>query len=96
MSHSKFTHSELEAQADSIMDRFNFEKVHEHMKNTGHQWHIGDGMATPTLEQLRVEARSLLTKAIWSNDECTNVGTGGFVAYKMPWGLQLTFQLTWA
>jgi len=26
----------------------------------------------------------------------TNVGSGGFVAYKLPWGLQLTFQLTWS
>jgi len=45
---------------------------------------------------LRFTARDLLTKAIHSEDECTNIGTGGLVAYKMPWGLQLTFQLTWA
>jgi hypothetical protein len=94
--HSKFTELELEAQVDSIMDRFNFEKVHEHMVSVNHQWLIGDGMSIPTISQLRMEARVLLTKAIYSNDHCTNVGTGGFVAYKMPWGMQLTFQLAWA
>lgn len=94
--HSKFTELELEAQVDSIMDRFNFEKIHEHMVATNHQWFVGDGMVIPTISQLRMEARVLLTKAIYSADHCTNVGTGGFVAYKMPWGMQLTFQLAWA
>ena len=94
--HSKFTELELEQQADAIMDRFNFEKVHEHMVATNHQWFVGDGMVIPTVSQLRMEARVLLTNAIYSNDHCTNVGTGGFVAYKLPWGMQLTFQLAWA
>lgn len=94
--HQKFTELELEAQVDSIMNRFNFEKVHAHMVSVNHQWLIGDGMSIPTISQLRMEARVLLTKAIYSNDHCTNVGTGGFVAYKMPWGMQLTFQLAWA
>ncbi len=94
--HDKYTEMELEQQADSVMNRFNFEKVHEHMVATGHQWFMGDGMVTPTISQLRMEARSLLTKAIYSKDKVANVGTGGFMAYKMPWGMQLTFMLTWA
>lgn len=94
--HSKFTELELEAQVDSIMYRFNFEKVHAHMVSVNHQWLIGDGMAIPTISQLRMEARVLLTNAIYSKDHCTNIGTGGFVAYKLPWGMQLTFQLAWA
>ena len=53
-------------------------------------------MVVPTLSQLRMEARVLLTNAIYSKDKCTNIGTGGFVAYKLPWGMQLTFQLAWA
>ena len=96
MAHEKFTEAELESQVDSIMDRFNFETVHAHMVATNHQWFVGDGMVVPTLSQLRMEARVLLTKAIYSNDHCTNMGTGGFVAYKLPWGMQLTFQLAWA
>jgi hypothetical protein len=94
--HPKFTELELEAQVDSIMNRFNFEKVHAHMVSVNHQWLIGDGMAIPTISQLRMEARVLLTNAIYSKDHCTNIGTGGFVAYKLPWGMQLTFQLAWA
>jgi hypothetical protein len=94
---SKFTLSELEVQADQIMNSFDFEKIQEHMKTTNHQWYMGGGrMAVPDLTDLRITARDLLTKAIYSKEECTNVGTGGLVAYKLPWGMQLTFQLSWA
>lgn len=94
---SKFTPSELEVQADKIMDSFNFEKIRKHMEDTNHQWYQGGGrMGVPDLTDLRITARDLLTKAIYSNEECTNVGTGGFVAYKLPWGMQLTFQIGWA
>jgi hypothetical protein len=94
---SKFTLSELEVQADQIMNSFDFEKIQKHMEATNHQWYLGGGrMGVPDLTDLRVTARDLLTKAICSRDECTNVGTGGFVAYKLPWGMQLTFQLAWA
>jgi len=94
---SKFTLSELEVQADQIMNSFDFEKIQKHMEHTNHQWYMGGGrMAVPDLTDLRITARDLLTKAICSRDECTNVGTGGLVAYKLPWGMQLTFQLSWA
>jgi hypothetical protein len=53
-------------------------------------------MAVPDIMDLRVTARDLLTKAIYDDGDVSNVGTGGFVAYKLPWGLQLTFQLSWA
>jgi|688.fasta_scaffold52394_4 hypothetical protein len=96
MAHEKFTEAELELKASSIMESFNFEKVLKHMQDTNHQWHMGNGvMRVPDMEDLRVNARSLLTKAIYDKNQCTNVGTGGFVAYKLPWGLQLTFQLAW-
>jgi hypothetical protein len=92
-----FTPSDLEKQAQSIMNSFDFEKIQEHMKTTNHQWYMGGGhMAVPDITDLRSTARDLLTRAIWHESSCTNVGTGGFVAYKMPWGLQLTFQLSWA
>lgn len=97
MAHEKFTNEELEIQASSIMARFNFDKVLKHMQDIDHQWYMGNGVTkVPDMEDLRVNARSLLTQAIYDKNQCTNVGTGGFVAYKLPWGLQLTFQLTWA
>jgi len=96
MSHEKFTEAELESQASSIMERFNFDKVLNHMVATKHEWLIGDSMKIPDMEDLRSHARSLLVKAIYSDTPVTNVGSGGLVAYKMPWGLQLTFQLAWS
>ena len=93
----KFSHAELEEQAQTIMENFSFEKVQKHMQDTNHQWYMGGGqMAVPDIEDLRVTARDLLTKAIYDNSVTANVGTGGLVAYKLPWGLQLTFQLAWA
>lgn len=93
----KFSHAELEEQAQAIMENFSFEKVQKHMQDTNHQWYMGGGqMAVPDIEDLRVTARDLLTKAIYDNSVTANVGTGGLVAYKLPWGLQLTFQLSWA
>ncbi len=85
MSMSKNTIQELEHQAESIMAGFNFEKVQKHMQDTNHQWYKGGGqMEVPDVMDLRVTARDLLTKAIHAEDECTNIGTGGLVAYKMP------------
>jgi hypothetical protein len=92
----EFTHQELEHQAVTIMQNFDFEKVLKHMQDTNHQWYQGGGrMAVPDLIDLRNTARDLLTKAIYDKSETSNVGTGGFVAYKLPWGLQLTFQIAW-
>jgi hypothetical protein len=92
----EFTKAQREEQAEKAMYNFNFEKVHEHMVNTNHKWVMGDDHRVPDIEDLRVQARSLLTKVIWNNSEVTNCGSGGFVAYKLPWGIQLTFQLAWA
>ena len=98
MSHEKFSLSELESQNYEIMRLFDFDKVLAHMQDIGHQWHMGSvrGMVTPDMEDLRVCARDLLTKAAYSDSPVSNFGTGGFVAYKLPWGMQLTFQLTWS
>jgi hypothetical protein len=96
MPHNKFRDSELEVQADEIIERFPFEKVHKHMTSVNHKWIMGDSMVVPTVSQIRIQARVLLTNAIYHQDHCVNIGTGGLVAYKMTWGLQLTFQLAWA
>ena len=93
MYHEKFTTSELENKAGQIMQSFDFESVHKHMIETDWQWQMVSGMRVPDLEELRVQARRLLTHVIWEESPVTNVGTGGFMAYKLPWGLSLTFQL---
>jgi hypothetical protein len=98
MYHEKFTQSELEEKASEIMRNFNFEKVHEHMVATNWRWASGSEgrLAIPDMEDIRNCARSLLSGVIWSELPVSNQGTGGFVAYKLPWGLQLTFQLSWS
>jgi hypothetical protein len=79
-----------------ILMRFNFQKVHEHMVRMDHKWFNGSTMEIPTIDELRKTARTLLMKAALDDSEVTNVGTGGFMAYKLPWGLSLVFQLEWA
>ena len=94
MAHEKFTDLELEQKVSDIMRSFNFESVLKHMQDTDWKWYMGGGrMAVPDMEYLRVTARGLLIRAIYDKAEVTNVGTGGFTAYKLPWGMQLTFQL---
>ena len=62
-----------------------------------HKWYMGSaGMRVPDVEDLRWTARDLLTKAAYDKDNTSNVGTGGFMAYKLSWGMQLTFQLFWS
>jgi len=48
------------------------------------------------MDQIRSTARRLLTNAVWNDEPVANVSTGGFHAYKLPWGLELTFTLTWS
>jgi hypothetical protein len=93
MSHEKFTKSELENKAEDIMRRFDFESVHKHMIEKDWKWYNDKDLQVPDLDDLRVQARALLTRAIWDSKPVANVGTGGFTAYKLPWGLQLTFQI---
>lgn len=91
------TQEQLEVRAETIMREFNFDKVHAHMVATGWTWHVAGRChnAIPAIEDLRMTARTLLTQAIWHGDSAINVGTGGFMVYKLPWGLSLTFQLAW-
>lgn len=93
---NQLTTEELEKQANKIMDNFNFEKVHKHMVDTDWKWYMGGGAEprVPNIDDLRLQARILLTKAIYEPKESANVGTGGFTAYKLYYGLRLTFELT--
>jgi len=96
MSHEKFTTDELEQKAEQIMNSFDFEKVHAHMVEKDWKWSSLDDSANevPSVERLKTIARYLLTAVIWDTRPVINCSTGGFAAYKLPWGLQLHFTLT--
>lgn len=98
MAHEKMTNGDLESQIDKIMGNFNFEKVHKHMVETDHKWYMGSvsGSRVPDVEDLRICARDLLVKAAYYKDSTSNVGTGGFMAYKLSFGMSLTFQIAWS
>lgn len=94
--HQEFTTFDLDAQASAIMERFNFEEVLEHMEATDWRWHTDGDMKIPTIDELKSTARSLLSKAIWNEKHVSMIATGGFVAWKLPWGMKLEFVITWA
>jgi hypothetical protein len=77
-----------------VMDGFDFEKVHAYMVLTNWKW-VGRAdaeMKTPTIEKLRIIGENLLWMCIEDNAPAAAKGTGGFMAYKFPWGLKLTFE----
>jgi hypothetical protein len=80
----------LKEKAD-ILDRFDFGKVQDYMKATGWTWH--GSPETPTIIDLMSTANMLLDNVIQSAEPASNSGTGGFTAYKMPWGLSLHFSV---
>jgi len=90
------TQTELFDKIPQILERFNFQKVHEHMVRVDHKWVNGDSYEVPSIEDLRATARRLLIAAALDPRETINHGTGGLMAYKLPWGISLTFQLAWA
>jgi hypothetical protein len=83
------TREELLIQAQSIMGRFDFEKVHAYMKLTDWKW-IGE---IPSVNKLRFTAETLIYNVVNSKDETTTSGTGGFTASKFTWGIQLVFSI---
>ena len=72
-----------------ILDSFDFENVHEYMKSVNWTWF--DGVPSP--EVLRQTAARLLVNAMTSSEETICTGSGGFIAYKFPWGLELIFAI---
>ena len=74
----------------STIDSFDFNKVHGYMTDTNWQWR-GDGV--PTIDELKRTAVNLLIEAALDKSEFTSLGTGGFRAYKFPWGLEIVFTL---
>jgi len=88
------TKEELYKKRDEIMEHFDFEKVLEHMTHVDWKWHRGSEHMVPTVFDLRGTARHCLATVIESNEPSSNAGTGGFYAYKFPWGLQLVFSIS--
>ena len=84
--------SDLYIQADNIMQKFNFEKVHDHMKSSKWAWHDGiEEHGVPSIEQIKSTANYLLSAVISNGDEVGMNATGGLQALKFPWGLSLNF-----
>lgn len=76
---------------EQIMERFDFQKVHEYMLSVNWIWAF-EGV--PSVQSLRKTARSLLQDVVKSPREASNSCTGGFHAHKWPWGeLELIFAI---
>lgn len=84
--------ADLYIQADKILENFDFEKVHTHMKYTKWSWYGGDGEdGVPSIEQLKHTANYLLMGVITNGETVGMMATGGLQALKFPWGLSLNF-----
>jgi len=64
--------ADLDLRIEDILNTFDFNKVRGVMEFLGEDW---EG-ALPSVEDLRIEARYILEKAI----ECEYVASGGFIA----------------
>ena len=72
-----------------IIDRFDFQTVHDYMVLTGWKWFD----EVPTMDNLKGTATRLLIEAQMDPQEVVSMGTGGFRVYKLPWGLELVFAM---
>ena len=91
-----YNRDKVEKILDSIMDNFDFKKVHEVMEFLNWKWAKIDGDGIPTVDDLRDEAARLLWDLVNSNNEV--IATGGFYVqkdfsdYDDPW-ISLKFVL---
>ena len=60
-----------------IMEEFDFGKVHITMEALGWTW--GDSKKPPSIDELREEAESMLTRTVEGNNGYSD--SGGFVVY---------------
>ena len=85
---------ELEKMADDIMESFDFQKVHAVMRLVEWKWSCNGELRVPTLDEIRAQARRLLDRVVYHDPDGTgvsNCATGGFCAYRFPWGVELVF-----
>jgi hypothetical protein len=84
------TSAENQLSVEHIMETFDFEKVHAYMTLTKHTWRGED--KSPTVEQLKSTALYVLHQ-VADSDIPTSSGTGGFRAFRMPYGISLSFDV---
>lgn len=77
---------------DEIIERFNFESVHNAMIQLGWHWKIGEQLVVPSIDQLKEKARELLE--VLDKDNVDNAISGGFEAsvFKGKKYLKFTFE----
>lgn len=84
---------DLHLQIETLLERFDFQKVHDYMILTNWVWVNQYGQAVPTVDELRSTAIRLLRCVADDSKEYSSTGTGGLVAHKFPWGLDLNFAI---
>ncbi len=82
------THEQAQVVAQ-ILERFDFNKVLNHMRSVDWQWFD----EVPTMDDIKGTATRLLVEAQMDPQDVVSMGTGGFRVYKLPWGLELTFSI---
>jgi len=85
------TERQLRNKISEVISKFDFQKVHQYMKDTNWTWVIGGEERVPNVDELEFTAVSLLSKVVESDLPAYNASTGGFTAYKLSWGLSLHF-----
>lgn len=84
---------DLHSQIQTLLERFDFQKVRDYMILTNWTWVNPYGQSVPTVDELRSTAIRLLRCVADDEKEYSSTGTGGLVAHKFPWGLDLHFAI---
>ena len=84
---------DLHSQIQTLLERFDFQKVRDYMILTNWTWVNSYGQSVPTVDELRSTAIRLLRCVADDEKEYSSTGTGGLVAHKFPWGLDLHFAI---
>jgi hypothetical protein len=83
----------MEEKIQTILERFDFQKVRDYMILTNWTWVNQHGQSVPSVDEIRSTASRLLRAVASDENEYSSTGTGGLVAHKFPWGLDLHFAL---
>lgn len=78
---------------EKVIDGFDFESVQQHMAEKNWKWYNNGKHDVPTVDDIKSTARYLLEKAYFDSSETSRVSTGGLVAAKFTWGLELYFAI---
>jgi hypothetical protein len=79
----------------TIIENFNFEKVHKVMTMLNWEWFNNDGMGVPTIDQLKDTAISLLNDVFeFETRDYEYCSSGGFKATRYDDYLELSFYIS--